>query len=202
MDLLVLVKVVREVIFIYLFILLLLFFFKALLFFFLIYLFFIFGCTGSLLLHLGFSLVEASRDYSLLRCTGFSLPWPPLLRSAGSRAQAQQLWRTDLVVPWHVGSSQARARSCVPCIGRLILNHCATREAPIFINKARNRRLRGLVLRIPLDIFAKMSFALWSCLWHLPLLLSNNTHHQSTKLTTTHILMQNKPSLSNSSLQT
>ena len=34
-----------------------------------------------------------------------------------------------LVAPWHVGSSQTRARTLVPCIGRWILNHCATREA-------------------------------------------------------------------------
>ena len=30
-----------------------------------------------------------------------------------------------LVAPWHVGSSRTRARTCVPCIGRWILNHCA-----------------------------------------------------------------------------
>ena len=47
---------------------------------------------------------------------------------AGSRVQAQQLWPTGLVAPRHVGSSQTRARTCVPCIGRRILNHCATRE--------------------------------------------------------------------------
>ena len=45
-------------------------------------------------------------------------------------AQAQQLWLTGPVAPWHVGSSQTRARTRVPCIGRRILNHCATREAP------------------------------------------------------------------------
>ena len=39
---------------------------------------------------------------------------------------------TGLVAPWHVGSSQTRARTRVPCIGRQILNHCATREAPRF----------------------------------------------------------------------
>ena len=33
-----------------------------------------------------------------------------------------------LVAPWHVGSSRARARTRVPCIGRRILNHCATRQ--------------------------------------------------------------------------
>ena len=31
---------------------------------------------------------------------------------------------------WDVGSSWARARTRVPCIGRQILNHCTTREAP------------------------------------------------------------------------
>ena len=45
-------------------------------------------------------------------------------------AQAQQLWPTGPVAPWHVGSSQTGARTRVPCIGRQILNHCATREAP------------------------------------------------------------------------
>ena len=48
---------------------------------------------------------------------------------AGSRVQAQQLWRTGLVAPQYVGSSRTRARTCVPCNGRQILNHCATREA-------------------------------------------------------------------------
>ena len=31
----------------------------------------------------------------------------------------------------HVGSSQTRARTRVPCIGRQTLNHCATREAQV-----------------------------------------------------------------------
>ena len=48
---------------------------------------------------------------------------------AGSRAQAPQLRRTGLVALWHVGSSRTRARTRVPCIGKRILNHCATREA-------------------------------------------------------------------------
>ena len=45
-------------------------------------------------------------------------------------AQAQQLWLTGPFAPRHVGSSQTRAQTRVPCIGRQILNHCATREAP------------------------------------------------------------------------
>ena len=60
-----------------------------------------------------------------------------MLRDMGSRHTgfsscgmwAQKLWLTGLVAPWHVGSSQTRARTHVPCIGRQILNHCATREA-------------------------------------------------------------------------
>ena len=39
------------------------------------------------------------------------------------------MWHTGLVAPQHVGSSQTRARTHVPCTGRQILNHCATREA-------------------------------------------------------------------------
>ena len=103
---------------------------------------------------------------------GFSLRWLLLLRStgsrcagfsscgtqaqqlwlAGSRAQAQQLWRTGLVAPRHVGSSQTRARTRVPCIGRRILNHCATREAhvlcfvyPTTIFKIQQRRKKNAV---------------------------------------------------------
>ena len=42
------------------------------------------------------------------------------LSNCGSRGPA---------APRHVGSSQTRARTRVPCIGRQTLNHCATREA-------------------------------------------------------------------------
>ena len=43
------------------------------------------------------------------------------LSSCGSPAQLLRgMWE----------SSQTRARTRVPCIGRQILNHCATREAP------------------------------------------------------------------------
>ena len=87
----------------------------------------------------GLSLVAASGGYSLLRSTGsrragFSScgTWAQQLWLAGSRAQAQQLWLTGLVAPRHVGSSRTRARTRVPCIDRRILNHCATREVPIF----------------------------------------------------------------------
>ena len=50
----------------------------------------------------------------------------------GSRVQAQQLWHLGLVALWHVGSSWTRARTHVPCTGRRIINHCATREALFF----------------------------------------------------------------------
>ena len=36
-----------------------------------------------------------------------------------------------LVALWHVVSSQTRARTSVPCIGRRFLNYCATREVPV-----------------------------------------------------------------------
>ena len=51
---------------------------------------------------------------------------------AEHRLQTRRLsdWLMGLVAPRHVGSSQTRARTRIPCIGRQILNHCAAREAP------------------------------------------------------------------------
>ena len=48
-------------------------------------------------------------------------------------AQAQQLRLTGPAAPRHVGSSQTRAQTRVPCISRQTPNHCATREAPEII---------------------------------------------------------------------
>ena len=99
------------------------------------------------------SLVASNGGYSSLWCEVFSFWWLLLLQSTGSRcmgfsssgtqaqqlwhvgsrAQAQQLWHTGLVAPQHVGSSRTRAQTRVPCIGRQIPNHCATREALIMI---------------------------------------------------------------------
>ena len=56
------------------------------------------------------------------------------LSSCGSRALERRLssrWLTGLAAPRHVGSSQTRDRTHVPCIGRWILNHCTTREVPL-----------------------------------------------------------------------
>ena len=72
-------------------------------------------------------------------------------------AQAQQLWLTGLVAPRHVGSSQTRARTRVPCISRQILNHCATREAPgklLFTDFSANLKqaIQSLISILPLAI--------------------------------------------------
>ena len=91
---------------------------------------FFFGCVGSSFLCEGFlqlwragaTLHRGARAFHRcgLSCCGAQVP----------DAQAQQLWLTGPVAPRHVGSSQTRARTRVPCIGRQILNHCTTREAP------------------------------------------------------------------------
>ena len=98
-------------------------------FFFFIYLF-IYGCVGSSFLCEGFFQLRQvgaaphrsarASHYRGLSCRGAQAP----------DAQAQQLWLTGPAAPRHVGSSGTRARTCVPCTGRRILNHCATREAP------------------------------------------------------------------------
>ena len=36
-----------------------------------------------------------------------------------------------LVALWHVGSSQSRVQTCVPCIGRWILHHWTKQRSPI-----------------------------------------------------------------------
>ena len=100
----------------------------------------------------GFSLVEVSRGYSLLWCSGFSL-WRLLLLQAHSlwARGPQQLLHSGLVVVasgvqgvWasavvahglscsmgHAESSQTRDGTRVPCIGRWILIHYTTREVP------------------------------------------------------------------------
>ena len=59
--------------------------------------------------------------------TGFPLRWLLQLRSMGSTAWVQQSWHTGLVASSHVGSSWTRDCTCVPCIGRWILNHWITR---------------------------------------------------------------------------
>ena len=93
---------------------------------------FIFGCVGSSFLCEGFlQLWQAgatphrgawASHHCGLSCCGAQAP----------DVQAQQPWLTGLVAPRHVGSSQTRARTRVPCISRQTLNHCATREAPQF----------------------------------------------------------------------
>ena len=107
---------------------------------------FIYGWCWVFVAACGLSLVAMSGGYSSLRCADSSLRWLLLQRSTGSRrtgfsscgTQAQQLWRTGLVALRHVGSSWTRARAHVPCIGRQILDHCATREAPLtFLDKSR-----------------------------------------------------------------
>ena len=95
----------------------------------LFYYLFIFGCVGSSFLcevFLQLWQAGATLHHGALasHCRGLSC--------CGAQApdtQAQQLWLTGLVAPWHVGSSQTRARTRVLCISRQILNHCATREA-------------------------------------------------------------------------
>ena len=42
----------------------------------------------------------------------------------------QQLWHMGWATSRHVGSSRTRDRTHVPCTGRQILNHWATREVP------------------------------------------------------------------------
>ena len=77
------------------------------------------------------SLVVASGSDSCLWYPGFSFQWPLLFGRTGSRVPGlQQLCHMGLVALRHVGSSQTRDWTCVPCAGRRILNRWTTREVP------------------------------------------------------------------------
>ena len=81
-------------------------------------------------------------ELRLLAVCGFLLSsWGPqtpsqwaLLRwRAVSRARGRQSWwRTGLAAAQHVGSSQTRDGTHIPCTGSWILYHWASREAPEF----------------------------------------------------------------------
>ena len=90
---------------------------------------FIFGCVGSSFLCEGF--LQLRQAGATLHCGAWASHCRGLscCRAQAPDAQAQQLWLTGLVALRHVGSSQTRARTRVPCISRQILNRCATREA-------------------------------------------------------------------------
>ena len=84
----------------------------------------------------------ASGGYSLLWCVGFSLWWL-LLQSSGLRARRlQYLWYMGFVVVAlrHVESSWTRIRTCVPCIGSLILIHCCCYVTSVVSDSVRPHR--------------------------------------------------------------
>ena len=82
----------------------------------------------------GLSLVGGELGLPFIAVRGLLIAVAPLVAEHGLQARRlQQLWRTGLVAPWHVGSSWTRARTHVPLIGKQILNHCTTREAPSLI---------------------------------------------------------------------
>ena len=92
--------------------------------------FFFFGLVAffNLCLFLAGSLLPGV-GFLQLSSVGFSVQWALSSQSTGSRAQRlQKPWPTGLAAPQHVGSSQTRDRTCVPCSSRQILNCRTTRE--------------------------------------------------------------------------
>ena len=106
------------------------------LFIYYLFIIFIFGCVGSSFLCEGFLQLRqvGTTLYRGLSCCGAQAP----------DTQVQQLWLTGPVAPRHVGSSQTRARTRVPCIGRQTPNHCSTREAPT--NQFLSRRYTEFII--------------------------------------------------------
>ena len=112
------------------------FVFRLLLFFFLIfiYLFIYLWLCWVFVSVRGFSPVAASGSHSSSRCAGLSLSRPLLLRSTGSRCAGSVAVAHGLSCSAACGIFPDQGSNPCPCIGRQILNHCATREAPTIHN--------------------------------------------------------------------
>ena len=92
---------------------------------------FIFGCVGSSSLREGPLQLRRAGATPHRGARASHRRGPSCCGAQAPDAQAQQLRLTGPAAPRHVGSSQTRARTRVPCSGRQTLNHCATREAPL-----------------------------------------------------------------------
>ena len=99
-----------------------------------IYLFIYFWLRWVFVAAHGLSLVAVSGGYSSLRCMGFSLQWLLLLRSTGSRGASSVVVARGLCCSVACGIFPHQGSTRVPCIGRWILNHCATREVPVWFH--------------------------------------------------------------------
>ena len=85
---------------------------------------------------------------------------PLLLRSTGSRRAGSVIVAHGPSCYAACGISPARARTRVPCIGRRILNHCATREALYY----------AFLTTIKNKIFFKSEMLISSLIHHLDVL--------------------------------
>ena len=99
---------------------------KLFFFFQIIYLF-IFGYSGSSLLHSDFLQLHGAVA-SLVAGHRLQVHRLQQLWLVGFRAWAQQSWLMSLVAPRYVEYSQTRDQTCVSWFGRQILIHCSTRE--------------------------------------------------------------------------
>ena len=98
---------------------------------------FCFVCAGSSSLHT--RALSSCRERGLLftEVCGLLTRRLLLLRSTGCWS-----WCTGLLSPWHVGSSQTRDRTCIPCTGRQVLKHRTVREVQNMLSKKERRKER------------------------------------------------------------
>ena len=100
-----------------------------------------------------------------------------------------------LVALQHMGSSQTRDQTCVPCIGRRILNHRTTREAPYVTSLIYHQhQVFGFTIYIYIFIFLHtyiyiyIFFFFGNC---------QNENDRGAWRTTVHVASKNQSQLSN-----
>ena len=116
----------------------------------------------------GLSPVAASGGHSSSRCAGLSLSRPLLLRSTGSRRAGSVIVALGPSRSAACGIFPDQGSNPCPCIGRQILNHCATREGPplLFVSWILFSTHTGRVLGSCEIIFGRHRSTLLPELWY------------------------------------
>ena len=110
-----------------------------------------FGCVGSPLLHKGF----------LYSCSKWEFPFFVVLQLLNGVASLVEPELQGIGFSscgawaqlWYVGSSWTRDQTCVPCIGRQILNHWTTKEVPTMFLALEFHSLLDSVLQVLYTLF-------------------------------------------------
>ena len=134
-----------------------------------LYYYFFYSCIYLFLAMLG---LPCCVGFSLIAVHGLFLAVASLLEEHRLwNTWAQSLWQTHWVAPRHMESSQIRDQTCISCIGRQILYHWATREAPEcwvlsqLFHSPLSPSSRGSLVPLHIQLLEWYHLYIWDC-WY------------------------------------